>query len=244
MSKARRCFCCLAVCLLSLLFCPFCGLSAEAYEKERVEIPVICLDVEELDEHIYNISIETEDPFAPVPLSDTLSISKNGTGYFEIEIDEPGTFVYNVYEQKGDEPDIEYEERAYTITLYVETNENDELLCAVSATINGTDVKSDEISFQDAVMEGSERKKPRTTETTELTTTSSSALTTTSATATTTATAVTTIVTTKKTNTIIENFEEILTGDSFPAKALCCIIAAALLVMVGTLVLKKKKDSD
>lgn len=244
MSKARRAVCCLVVCLLSALFYPFCAISSKAYEKERIEIPVICLDVEELDEHIYDISIETEDPFAPVPLSDTLSISKNGTGYFEIEIDEPGTFVYNVYEHKGDEPDIEYEERAYTITLYVETNENDELLCAVSATINGTDVKSDEISFQDAVMEGSERKKPRTTETTELTTTSSSALTTTTATATTTTTAVTTIVTTKKTNTIIENFEEILTGDSFPAKALCFVIIAALLAMAGTLVMKRKNGSD
>ena len=69
MSKARRAVCCLVVCLLSALFYPFCAISSKAYEKERIEIPVICLDVEELDEHIYDISIETEDPFAPVPLS-------------------------------------------------------------------------------------------------------------------------------------------------------------------------------
>ena len=242
MSKACRCFCCLAVCLLSLLFCPFCGLSAEAYEKERVDIPVMCLDVEDLDEHIYNIVIDTEDPFAPVPLSDTLSINENGRGFFEIDIDEPGTFVYTVYEQKGDELDIDYEERVYTITLYVETNENDELLYAVSAAVDGVNVKSEEISFQDKVMEGSNRKKPRTTETTTITTGVSSTGATTVTTLTTADSE--TAVTTKKANTIVEHFEEIMTGDSFPAKALCCIIAAALLVMVGTLVLKKKKDSD
>lgn len=247
MSKTRRYFCCLAVCLLSLFFVPLCALSAEAYEKVHLVIPVICLDVEDLDDHIYRIKITTDDPFAPAPLSDTLDIAQNGTGQFEIDIDEPGTFVYEIFEHEGDEPDIDYEPTVYTITVYVELGEDDELLYAMAAAVDGRDVKSEEIQFQDKLMEGSDRKKPRTTETTTVTTASTTPTATTDTTTATTTTAATTTAaaTTTKANPIVSFVGDVLTGDSFPAKTLCVVILAALTAMVGALLLKKKSgDND
>ncbi|MDO4864801.1 MAG: hypothetical protein Q4A05_11595 [Ruminococcus sp.] len=242
MSKTRRFCCCLAVCLLSLFFVPLCALSAEAYERVHLVIPVICLDVEDLDDHIYRIKITTDDPFAPAPLSDTLDIAQNGTGQFEIDIDEPGTFVYEVFAPKGDEPDIDYEPTVYTITVYVELGEDDELLYAMAAAVDGRDVKSEEIQFQGKLMDGSDRKKPRTTETATVTTISAVSTTTTM---TTTAAATTAATTTTKANPIVSFVGDVLTGDSFPAKALCVVILAALAAMVGALLLKKKSgDND
>ena len=235
MSTIRRSFCCLAVCLLSFFVFPCCTAFAGFYEKEHLEIPVMCLDVEDIDDHIYNVTITTEDPLAPLPQSDTIQVNENGMGQFEIDIDEPGTFVYNIFETKGDEDDIEYEETVYTITVYVETNENDELLYSVSASVNGREVKSEEIQFQDKVMDGSDRKKPRTTSTTSeaVTTTTTAAVTTTEATSTT------------KANPVVSFVGDVLTGDSFPAKLLCVIIIAALIVMVGAFALRKKNgDND
>lgn len=249
MVTAHRCFCCLAVCLLSLFVIPFCAVTARAYEKEHLEIPVMCLDVEDLDDHIYSIRITTEDPLAPVPLTDTLMINENGVGHFEIDIDEPGTFVYNVFEPQGDEDDIEYEQTVYTVTVYVETNENDELLYSMSSAVNGRNVKSEEIQFQDRLMDGSNRKKPHTTTLSETVTTtapdtSASVSETTTATTVTTAAASTTAPTTKA-DGIISYVGQVLTGDRFPAKTLCIVIAASLTVMVGAFALRKKNgDKD
>ena len=249
MSTIRRCFCCLAVCLLSFFVFPCCTAFAGTYEKEHLEIPVMCLDVEDLEDHIYRVTITTEDPLAPLPQTDTLQINQNGRGQFEIDIDQPGTFVYNVFETEGDEDDIEYEQTVYTVTVYVETNANDELLYSVTAAVNGMPVKSEEIQFQDKLMDNSERKKPRTTETTAPETTTAAAAKTTStatAAATTTASdAATVTASTTKANSVVSFVGDVLTGDSCPARLLCIVIAAALIIMVGAFALRKKNgDND
>lgn len=235
MSTIRRCFCCLAVCLLSFFVFPCCTAFAGTYEKEHLEIPVMCLDVEGLEDHIYRVTITTEDPLAPLPQTDTLQINQNGRGQFEIDIDQPGTFVYNIFETEGDEDDIEYEQTVYTVTVYVETNANDELLYSVTAAVNGMPVKSEEIQFQDKLMDNSERKKPRTTATTTAT-----------AAATTTASdAATVTASTTKANSVVSFVGDVLTGDSFPARLLCIVIAAALIIMAGAFALRKKNgDND
>lgn len=253
MSTIRRCFCCLAVCLLSFFVFPCCTAFAVTYEKEHLEIPVMCLDVEDIEDHVYIVKITTEDTLAPLPQTDTLYINQNGRGQFEIDIDQPGTFVYNIFETEGDEDDIEYEQTVYTVTVYVETNANDELLYSVSAAVNGMTVKSEEIQFQDKLMDNSERKKPSTTTTTAPETTTTAAETTNTTATTTTTTAVTTAASvtatetasTTKANSIVSFVDDVLTGDSFPAKLLCIIIIAALIIMVGAFVLRKNNgDND
>ena len=119
----------------------------------------------------------------------------------------------------------------------------------MTAAVNGMPVKSEEIQFQDKLMDNSERKKPRTTATTAPeTTTAAAAKTTTTATAAATTTAsdaATVTASTAKANSVVSFVGDVLTGDSFPARLLCIVIAAALIIMVGAFALRKKNgDND
>ena len=83
----------MAVCLLSCFVFPFLEIRALAYVTLEAEIPVSCLEIPDGKTHIYQIIIEAENNTSPIPKSDILEITENGMGKFEIDIDEPGTFV-------------------------------------------------------------------------------------------------------------------------------------------------------
>ncbi|MBR1382529.1 MAG: hypothetical protein IJ555_01760 [Ruminococcus sp.] len=137
-----------AICL-ALLFCVMLSAAAaSAYEaKTNARIPVSCLKVSDESDQIYTIKIETESSQAPAPRSDILSISEDGTAYFEIDITEPGTFDYTVYELRGDDEAIEYDSSVYNVTLFVENGPDGELIYNVIAGKAGEDTKHDSIDF-------------------------------------------------------------------------------------------------
>ncbi len=152
MRKMRSLICLTAICLLSCFVLPFYEIRALAYVTLEAEIPVSCLNITDDKAHTYKIKIESENNYSPAPKSDTLEVTEDGTGKFEIEISEPGTFVYRVYEQPGDDPEIEYDSSEYDVTVFVEDVSSDVLRYAVSATAAGTDEKPDKIEFRHKVL--------------------------------------------------------------------------------------------
>ncbi|MCR4890307.1 MAG: hypothetical protein K5979_14195 [Ruminococcus sp.] len=241
MKAAERIISAVSACILSLsLFC-LGELQAEAYSTIDAEIPVTCLKVEDNNSHIYQIKIESENDISPAPISDTLYITENGTGYFEINIDEPGTFRYRIYEETGSDPNIEYDDNIYAVSVFVENGIDDELIYSVTANIVGRDGKLDNIEFINAVL----------AETDIVTTTTPSSTTAppkTTTTVTTTDTPVTTTVTTTAKPDHTENpltgfIDSVLTGDSFPAHAIRTIMLLSVIV-AATSFLFKRKDSE
>lgn len=138
----------MAVCLLSCFVFPFMGIRALAYVTLEAEIPVTCLEIPDGMTHTYTIIIGSENEISPMPKSDTLEITENGTGKFEIDIDEPGTFVYKVYEKEGNEPDIKYDKNIYSVTVFVEDVSDSTLKYTVVAKSGGKDEKPDKIEFE------------------------------------------------------------------------------------------------
>lgn len=203
-------------CLLSLSFFAPGVLSAQAYTPLKAEIPVFCQEVADPEVQVYQITIRPENEMTPVPDSGTLEVAENSTGRFEIEITEPGTYRYQIAETAGSVSGVQYDERVYEVTVFVENGPEDTLVCAVTAGIAGSDEKAGQILFQniaEAVTEPAE-----TTETvTETVTVTTETVT----------TAVTSTVT-QPANQIVSIINSIKTGDSFPVYALCLGICAVL----------------
>ena len=130
--------------------------SALAYETVTAVIPVNCLEVSGNDTHTYEVKIETYSKDAPRPASDTLSIGENKTASFEIELTEPGTFLYKIYEAAGEDSNIEYDSSSYEITVYAENDEKGGLRYTVTAFRPGRDGKNERVVFQDRVLSDSE----------------------------------------------------------------------------------------
>ena len=256
MDKIRRIFSLMAVCLLSCFVFPFYEISAFAYVTLEAEIPVTCLEIPDGKTHIYQIIIESENDTSPVPRSEILEITENGTGKFEIDIDEPGTFVYRVFEKDGGEPNVKYDDNVYSVTVFVESVSDSELKYAVSAEIAGKDGKPDKIVFENSTdgdteivptipdtpvhpnmpptdtvdpPSGGESDEPDTPESDQV------------------PPKVTTAAADEPspdknddTNNPITGFiENVLTGDGFPAHAIRLIMLSSIVIAISTLLFKR-----
>lgn len=253
--KALRGFASAAVmCMLS--FCMLiCGAQpAAAYETVSAEISVACLAVDRTDGHVYHISIEADNAQSPAPLSDELEIMENGSGRFQLNLTEPGTFVYRVYEPTGDDPAISYDDNVYLVTVFVENAAEDTLVYAVSARRAGSDSKTEKIEFQNLVLadRDSDSTTTATTTTTAVTTEttavssvsdSDTETTLTSGTSATTSTTVTTAASADS-HDIHSMIDDVLTGDSFPAHAVRIIMLIAALTAVGAFLFKRERGEE
>lgn len=254
MRKIRSLICLMAVCLLSCFVFPFMGIRALAYVTLEAEIPVTCLEIPDGMTHTYTIIIESENEISPVPKSDTLAITENGTGKFEIDIDEPGTFVYKVYEKEGNEPDIKYDQNIYSVTVFVEDVSENTLKYAVVAKIEGKDGKPDSIEFKNAVEAETVIVTTMTTDfvptetTVTATTTDSSSDTSTDDSKSTTTVTTTSDVTTSKTDhtdkPITGFIDSVLTGDSFPAHAIRMTMLSSILIAISTFLFKRDNNEE
>lgn len=259
MRKIRSLICLMAVCLLSCFVFPFLEIRALAYVTLEAEIPVTCLEIPDGTTHTYTIIIESENEVSPVPKSDTLEITENGTGKFEIDIDEPGTFVYKVYEKEGNEPDIKYDKNIYSVTVFVEDVSDSTLKYAVVAKIDGKDEKPDKIKFENAVEAETYIVTTTTTnsvptETTVTTTntdkssdTSTDDSESTAAKVTTAVTSATAVTTSGSDNTnkqITEFIDSVLTGDSFPAHAVRMTMFSSILIAISTFLFKRDNSEE
>lgn len=244
MRKIRSLICLMAVCLLSCFVFPFDAIEASAYVTIAAEIPVSCLAIPDGKTHTYTIVIESENDVSPVPKSDILEITEDGTGKFEINVDEPGTFMYRVYEKPGQEDDIKYDENVYIITVFVENADEDQLKYAVSATVADSSEKPDQIVFENEILGTSDSgTTPEPTEPTSATTSTDSSAASSTGDTTTRTTAVTTTTTDDSTSTD-DHLISVLTGDSFPAHAVRAIMLISVLIAIFTFLFKQDNSEE
>ena len=95
-------------------------------------IPVVCEKVKNVSgDSKYEVVIEKMSDDAPMPAKDVYTVSGSGKLNIEIEMDEPGTYQYKIYERKGKNKKITYDDTVYTVTLFVTQDDDGVLECEV-----------------------------------------------------------------------------------------------------------------
>ena len=107
----------------------------------------------------YEFVIEPLDDVSPAPKQDTVTLDGTGTSAFVIEITEPGTYLYKIYEKKGSNSDIIYDETVYTVTLFVTSNDEGTLEYQVILAKEGM-VKPTEVAFINDAVRKPDKKDP------------------------------------------------------------------------------------
>ncbi|MBP5378725.1 MAG: hypothetical protein J6Y64_04205 [Ruminococcus sp.] len=246
MKTIRRITSAVAVYMLSVFFCIFGAMNVRAYETVTAEIPVDCSVTSESLTQTYRIKLEPETADSPVPETDIIGVSGDGKGSFDIALTEPGTYKYRIYQLKGDNDDIKYDDDVYIVTLFVENAPDDTLAYTVVAGMNGSDTKSEKIRFENIVL-GEEYHV--TTTTTTITTTYTTETATTTAKTTTTSAAATSAAgndQSKKSSgdKITEIVGAVLTGDSFPAHTVRLILIISFAAAIITFLFKRKNSEE
>ena len=116
------------ICILFFYFLPVNAFLVRAYRTIQAEVPVSCIRISGNDNNSYDIFMEADDSAAPMPRNDHLHMSLNENESFVIDITEPGTYKYKVYQLQGDKEDIQYDSRVYSVTVFVSTDKSDDLL--------------------------------------------------------------------------------------------------------------------
>ena len=219
------------VCLLSLLAFFSGAQNASAYEAITVTIPVNCFTVYGNSTHTYELKLESENESDPQPAEDILKITEDSAGAFEIDLTEPGTYHYSIYEIPGSDANIQYDSSSYKIIVFAENSEDGGLRYTITAYEAGTDSKAERIAFQDNAFSETETTSAATTVTTV-----TAASTTTASAATTTAT-----TTTEQNTDIVYN---ILAGDSFPAHAIRLVMLLSAMTAIFAFLFKRNQSEE
>lgn len=210
------------ICILS-----FClnGINAYAYAPVEAAVPVEGIKISDSSSHVYEIVMESLDISSPAPASDRMLITESNSGAFNIEITEPGTYVYKIYEQPGYEQNIIYDDSVYYATVYVVNAEDDSLVYSISVRKENSEYKSDNVKFANeyiAITTGA---------------TSQTSVMSTSQTSTTTLTSCATTTPPDNPKTVIDFVNAVLTGDNMPIGILLLIILIS--AVTGTIAFLK-----
>ena len=253
----------IAAILVSGLFCfsePWSCYAAMRYTPLKVEISFECLFDTRLPDGTYRINISPEDDVAPLP-DETKVLVTEGTGSFHVEISEPGTYSYLVYQEKGDDPDMVYDDTRYEIHLFVtdkgiETDDSSiEMTSVITVNYAGTDDKPDRLAFANRLAGDSEAAN----NTTEESSTSATTETTTEVTTEESGTSVTTeessaSVTTEESGVSVTTEDattpgadsklRISTGDAANIRLLIILMTTSIIVTIFLIILKKRNARD
>lgn len=131
---------------------------AEGNQRVEAEIPVSCRMLKDHQDHVYQIMIEPERADYPRPNEELLLLTEQEKGKFEIGISEPGSYFYKVFEQKGEDARIQYDERIYSVEVFVVESCNGLLLYSLSASVDGNYHKPEELEFCNTVLSDKETK--------------------------------------------------------------------------------------
>lgn len=96
--------------------------------------------------------IETKDN-SPQPSELSMMVYGSGSGEFNIQITEPGTYKYVVYQKKGSTDKVTYDTTVYDVTVYVTNNPSagGQLDYAITAVASDTGRKPDKIQFSNEI---------------------------------------------------------------------------------------------
>ena len=139
----------------------------EDYKPLRIEIGFECMEDLELPDGTYRIGIRAEDKSAPQPDRSRLEVT-GGQGSFHITVDEPGTYVYLVSQEKGSDKTVVYDKTTYEIHIFVVNKEENtaeasaldhkpELDYTMTVNYAGTDEKPGKLAF---LNKSAKREKP------------------------------------------------------------------------------------
>lgn len=137
-----------------------CAVHADyLYKPVDAHITFICQGIEGIEGGQYRISIKSETGLAPLPSQEVITVDEDGKGEFILHITEPGTYEYQVYQIKGADTDVVYDDTKYDVHVYVISNEDGNLEYSVAVNISNTDQKPDSVEFKNIAAD-------KTTETT------------------------------------------------------------------------------
>ncbi|MCR5103786.1 MAG: hypothetical protein K6B68_04955 [Eubacterium sp.] len=118
-------------------------------------IPFTCTKIEGRDNtsgsSTYKIKIKADNTDIPSPDRDEVIVDESGKGQFKIRINEPGTYVYRVFQEPGEDDKVKYDTTKYDIYVFVTTGKDGSLLYSVSVNIADTDKKPDKLEFKNVV---------------------------------------------------------------------------------------------
>ncbi|MDO4307317.1 MAG: FctA domain-containing protein [Eubacteriales bacterium] len=115
------------------------------YEPVEAVIPVFCISISEAG--FNEIVIEAEDDISPMPEQSKIAVKNGATGEFRIEISEPGTYKYVVYELDSQGEKINDEHNIYYVSIIVLQSEEGELQCTVAAENSEQEGKPELLDF-------------------------------------------------------------------------------------------------
>jgi len=135
------------------------------YSPLKVEISFECMKNIKLSNGSYTIGIYPTDESCPLPEQEKININ-DGVGSFFITFTEPGNYTYLVYQEKGDDDDVIYDETVYEVHINVMDEKWDseesgssedgliELVAYMSVNYAGTDKKPQLIEFENEPSDG------------------------------------------------------------------------------------------
>ncbi len=85
---------------------------------------------------------------APAPETSELNIDKSGKGEFKIGFTDPGTYVYKISQDKGNDPNISYDTTVYDVTVAVFTDDQQNMSYKICVNKEKTDTKTPKIVFK------------------------------------------------------------------------------------------------
>lgn len=126
-----------------------CAVHADyLYKPVDAHITFICQGIEGIDGGQYRISIKSETGLEPLPSQEIITVSEDGKGEFILHITEPGTYDYQVYQIKGSDTEVLYDETKYDVHVFVLSDENGKLEYSVAVNVSNTDQKPDIVEFK------------------------------------------------------------------------------------------------
>lgn len=138
--------------------------AAGLYNVAEVVIPISCVIKGDITSKDYVIKVEAVSDDIPQPEAELVSIDGSGKGSFSIEVNEPGTYDYTIYQEAGDSDLITYDSVRYVAHVFVTTDGSNELAYSIVVNYEGSDNKPEEVLFENAIVE------PTSEQTTESTT--------------------------------------------------------------------------
>ena len=142
------------ICMIFFLF-DSVPVSALDYDTVYVNIPVYgeWLTVKKATpSYSYKIVMRPVSDMAPEPQKGTLVLYEGGSVSFSVPVDQPGTFVYKVYETDTQHENIDADESVYDVMIYSEAAGGTSLITAVTIR-RGAFEKPEQMKFDDDIID-------------------------------------------------------------------------------------------
>ena len=135
--------------IFALIFClPTGTFAGTVYNKITASVPVTFFTSRASSDSIAVMEAINE---APEPYENEIFFAVSGTDAFYIDISEPGTYRYKVYQKQGTQSNTVYDDTIYSVIVFVTADSDDSLKYAVTATASDTGRKLDKIEFKNDV---------------------------------------------------------------------------------------------